>query len=52
MIIDGKKIAEVLREKLKKQIVEIKSKFKTAPGLKSSTCIISPPEFNNNSPPV
>ena len=33
MIIDGKKIAEVLREKLKKQIVEIKSKFKTAPGL-------------------
>ena len=33
MIIDGKKIAETLRQKLKKEIVEIKSSFKSAPGL-------------------
>ncbi len=33
MIIDGKKIAATLREKLKKQITEIKSNFKTVPGL-------------------
>ena len=33
MIIDGKKIAETLRQKLKKEIVEIKSIFKSAPGL-------------------
>ena len=33
MIIDGKKIASDLREKLKKNIIEIKSKFKIVPGL-------------------
>ena len=33
MIIDGKKIAETLRQKLKKEIIEIKSSFKSAPGL-------------------
>tara|TARA_A100001011_G_scaffold159463_1_gene167838 strand:- start:12 stop:854 length:843 start_codon:yes stop_codon:yes gene_type:complete len=33
MIIDGKKIAETFRQKLKKQIIEIKSDFKTVPGL-------------------
>ena len=33
MIIDGKKIAETLRQKLKKEIVEIKSSFKSVPGL-------------------
>ncbi len=33
MIIDGKKIAEKLREKLKKQIIEIKSNSKSVPGL-------------------
>ena len=33
MIIDGKKIAEILRQKLKKEIIEIKSSFKSAPGL-------------------
>ena len=33
MIIDGKKIAETLRQKLKKEIIEIKSIFKSAPGL-------------------
>ena len=33
MIIDGKKIAETLRQKLKKEIVEIKSSFKSTPGL-------------------
>ena len=33
MIIDGKKIAETLRQKLKKEIIEIKSSFKSVPGL-------------------
>ena len=33
MIIDGKKIAEGLREKLKKKIIEFKSNLKIAPGL-------------------
>ena len=33
MIIDGKKIAETLRQKLKKEIIEIKSNFKSVPGL-------------------
>ncbi len=33
MIINGKKIAETFRQKLKKQIIEIKSNFKTVPGL-------------------
>ncbi len=33
MIIDGKKIAETLRQKLKKEIIEIKSSFKFVPGL-------------------
>ena len=33
MIIDGKKIAETLRQKLKKEITEIKSSFKSVPGL-------------------
>ena len=33
MIIDGKKIAEGLRDKLKKNIIELKSNFKIAPGL-------------------
>ena len=33
MIIDGKKIAETLRHKLKKEIIEIKSSFKSVPGL-------------------
>ncbi len=33
MIIDGKKIAEGLRKKLKKKIIEFKSKLKIAPGL-------------------
>ena len=33
MIINGKKIAETFRRKLKKQIIEIKSNFKTVPGL-------------------
>ena len=33
MIIDGKKIAEGLREKLKKKIKEFKSNLKIAPGL-------------------
>ena len=33
MIINGKKIAETFRQKLKKQIIEIKSDFKTVPGL-------------------
>ena len=33
MIIDGKKIAENLRQKLKKEIIEIKSSFKSVPGL-------------------
>ena len=33
MIIDGKKIAEGLREKLKKKIIELKSNLKIAPGL-------------------
>ena len=33
MIIDGKKIAETLRQKLKKEIIEIKSSFQSVPGL-------------------
>ena len=33
MIIDGKNIAETLRQKLKKEIIEIKSSFKSVPGL-------------------
>ena len=33
MIIDGKKIAAELREKLKKKIVELKSKYNSVPGL-------------------
>ena len=33
MIIDGKKIADTLRLKLKKEIMEIKSSFKSVPGL-------------------
>ena len=33
MIIDGKKIAETLRQKLKKEIIQIKSSFKSVPGL-------------------
>ena len=33
MIIDGNKIAETLRQKLKKEIIEIKSSFKSVPGL-------------------
>ena len=33
MIIDGKKIAETLRHKLKKEIIEIKSSFKSVPVL-------------------
>ena len=33
MIIDGKKIAEGLRKKLKKKIIEFKSSLKIAPGL-------------------
>ena len=33
MIIDGKKVAETLRQKLKKEIIEIKSSFKSVPGL-------------------
>ena len=33
MIIDGKKIAETLRQKLKKEIIEINSSFKSVPGL-------------------
>ena len=33
MIINGKKIAETLRQKLKKEIIEIKSSFKSVPGL-------------------
>ena len=33
MIIDGKKIAEGLRDKLKKNIIELKSNLKIAPGL-------------------
>ena len=33
MIIDGKKIAETLRQKLKKEIIEIKSSFKSVPSL-------------------
>ena len=33
MIIDGKKTAEELREKLKKKILELKSTYNTVPGL-------------------
>ena len=33
MIIDGRKIAEKLKQKLKKQILDIKSNFKTVPAL-------------------
>ena len=33
MIIDGKKIAKTLRQKLKKEIIQIKSSFKSVPGL-------------------
>jgi methylenetetrahydrofolate dehydrogenase (NADP+)/methenyltetrahydrofolate cyclohydrolase len=33
MIIDGKKIADILRLKLKKEIMQIKSSFKSVPGL-------------------
>ena len=33
MIIDGKKIAETLRQKLKKEIIQLKSKYNTVPGL-------------------
>ena len=33
MIIYGKKIAEKLREELKKKIIDLKSTFKSVPGL-------------------